>query len=79
MMSVKAMSLILLWCKQIKKDALLSSAFTFMWQFFWRITRSPHSFSEVPGILDALSAVKLCVSVTIEVCDDILFAVALNV
>ncbi|KEH31617.1 putative tRNA (guanosine(18)-2'-O)-methyltransferase [Medicago truncatula] len=45
-MSVKAMSLILLWCKQIKKDALLSSAFTFMWQFFWRTTRSPHSFSE---------------------------------
>ncbi|CAL5197917.1 unnamed protein product [Lathyrus oleraceus] len=46
MMSVKAMSLILLWCKQIKKDALLSSAFTFMWQFFWRTARSPHSFSE---------------------------------
>jgi len=58
-MSVKAMSLILLWCKQIKKDALLSSAFTFMWQFFWRTTRSPHSFSEVPGLLDVLSAIKI--------------------
>ncbi|PNY04748.1 tRNA/rRNA methyltransferase SpoU family protein [Trifolium pratense] len=46
MMSVKTMSLILLWCKQIKKDTLLSYAFTFMWQFFWRTTRSPNSFSE---------------------------------
>ncbi|KAL1371104.1 hypothetical protein HN51_001329 [Arachis hypogaea] len=44
--SVKALSLILLWCKQIRSDAPLNSAFIFIWQFFWRSTRSPCSCSE---------------------------------
>ncbi|KAK7330831.1 hypothetical protein VNO77_25035 [Canavalia gladiata] len=46
MVPVKAISLILLWCKQIKRDAPLNLAFTFMWQFFWRTTKSPLSCSE---------------------------------
>lgn len=54
-MSVKAISLILLWRYQIKRDAPHNSAFTFMWQFFWRTTRSSLSCSEVSWILDELS------------------------
>ncbi|KAJ1415056.1 hypothetical protein SESBI_18418 [Sesbania bispinosa] len=62
MMSVKAISLILLWCKQIKKDAPLNSAFTFMWQFFWRTTRSPPSCSETQAEV-CLAAYEALVSV----------------
>ncbi|XP_027337446.1 uncharacterized protein LOC113851166 [Abrus precatorius] len=61
-MSVKAISLIFLWCKQIKSDAPLNSAFTFMWQFFWRTTRSPLSCSE-PGAEISLAAYESLVSV----------------
>ncbi|KAF7828486.1 putative methyltransferase TARBP1 [Senna tora] len=45
-MSVKAISLILAWCTQIKNDDSLGYAFTFMWQFFWRTTKLPLSSSE---------------------------------
>ncbi|KAK7251820.1 hypothetical protein RIF29_35366 [Crotalaria pallida] len=45
-MSVKAISLILTFCKQVKDDVPCKTAFTFLWHFFWRTTRSPPSCSE---------------------------------
>ncbi|KAL5183937.1 putative methyltransferase TARBP1 [Glycine soja] len=62
MMSVKAISLILLWRYQIKRDAPHNSAFTFMWQFFWRTTRSSLSCSEM-GAEISLAAYEALVSV----------------
>ncbi|KAK7386290.1 hypothetical protein VNO78_26419 [Psophocarpus tetragonolobus] len=62
MMSVKAVSLILLWCNQIKRDAQHNSAFTFIWQFFWRTTRSSLSCSEI-GAEISLAAYEALVSV----------------
>ncbi|KAK7262184.1 hypothetical protein RJT34_29746 [Clitoria ternatea] len=62
MMSVKAISLLLLWCKLSKRDAPLNSAFTFMWHFFWRTTRSPLSCSET-GAEISLAAYDALVSV----------------
>ncbi|XP_020231256.1 uncharacterized protein LOC109811829 isoform X1 [Cajanus cajan] len=61
-MSVKAISLILLWCNQIKRDAPHNSAFTFIWQFFWRTTSSSLSCSEM-GAEISLAAYEALVSV----------------
>ncbi|CAJ1943228.1 unnamed protein product [Sphenostylis stenocarpa] len=62
MMSVKAISLIFLWCNQIRRYAPHNSAFTFMWQFFWRTTRCSTSCSEM-GAEISLAAYEALVSV----------------
>ncbi|CAL0331179.1 unnamed protein product [Lupinus luteus] len=61
-MSVKAISSILTFCKQVKSDAPYNSALTFLWQFFWRTTRSPASCSEI-GAEICLAAYEALVSV----------------
>ncbi|KAG2408431.1 uncharacterized protein HKW66_Vig0032530 [Vigna angularis] len=61
-MSVKAISLIFLWCNQIKRHASHSSAFAFMWQFFWRTTRCSPSCSEM-GAEISLAAYEALVSI----------------
>ncbi|KAK7406678.1 hypothetical protein VNO78_08307 [Psophocarpus tetragonolobus] len=61
-MSVKAVSLISLWCNQIKRDAQHNSAFTFMWQFFWRTTRSSLSCTEI-GAEISLATYEALVSI----------------
>ncbi|KAI4327194.1 hypothetical protein L6164_019684 [Bauhinia variegata] len=61
-MSVKAIALILSWCTQIESDASFGTAFTFMWQFFWRTIRSPPSCSET-GAEICLAAYEALVSV----------------
>ncbi|OIV94093.1 hypothetical protein TanjilG_05473 [Lupinus angustifolius] len=61
-MSVKAISSILTFCKQVKSDAPYDSALTFLWQFFWRTTRSLASCSEI-GAEICLAAYEALVSV----------------
>ncbi|KAL9326764.1 hypothetical protein ACSQ67_007409 [Phaseolus vulgaris] len=61
-MSVKAISLIFLWCNQIRGDTPHNSAFTFMWQFFWRTTRCSPSISEM-GAEISLAAYEALVSI----------------
>ncbi|QCD81368.1 tRNA guanine-N1--methyltransferase [Vigna unguiculata] len=61
-MSVKAISLIFMWCNQIKRDASQNSAFAFMWQFFWRSTRCSTSCSEM-GAEISLAAYEALVSI----------------
>ncbi|KAK7346778.1 hypothetical protein VNO80_21301 [Phaseolus coccineus] len=61
-MSIKAISVIFLWCNQIRGDAPHNSAFTFMWQFFWRTTRCSPSISEM-GAEISLAAYEALVSI----------------
>ncbi|KAE9607417.1 putative tRNA (guanosine(18)-2'-O)-methyltransferase [Lupinus albus] len=61
-MSVKAISSILTFCKQVKSDAPCKSALTFLWKFFWRTTGSPASCSEI-GAEICLASYEALVSV----------------